>query len=85
MSGVRGSSQGPFAEELKTRNETMSQPLTPTDFGKRRYWGTAGFIGVVVGLIIAHFSKSDLWIPGGMVLGLFGGFVVAAIRDSDEL
>jgi hypothetical protein len=32
-----------------------------------------------------HFSKSDLWPIAGVVLGLLGGFAVAAIRGSDEL
>jgi hypothetical protein len=63
----------------------MPQPLIPHDRRKRMYWGTAGLIGTVVGLLAMQFWKSDLWLIGGMVLGLLGGFAVAAIRGSDEL
>jgi hypothetical protein len=63
----------------------MSRPLIPRDRSKRMYWGTSGLVGVLVGFIIMQFSKSDLWLPGGAVLGLLGGLVVAAIRGSDEL
>ncbi len=63
----------------------MSLPLKRRDLGKRRYWGTAGLIGALAGFIVMHFSKSDLWPIAGVVLGLLGGFVVAAVRGSDEL
>jgi hypothetical protein len=32
-----------------------------------------------------HFMKSDGWLIGGIVSGLLGGLLVAAIRGSDEL
>jgi hypothetical protein len=47
--------------------------------------GSSGFLGALAGLGASHFLKSDVWIVGGVVLGLLGGFVVAAIRDSDEI
>ena len=70
------------AEEVSRK---MSLPLKPRDIGKRRYWGTAGLIGGLVGFVAMQFWKSDLWLVGGVVLGLIGGFVPAAIRGSDEL
>ena len=32
-----------------------------------------------------HFMKSSGWLIGGIVIGLLGGFLVAAVRGSDEL
>jgi hypothetical protein len=63
----------------------MSRPLKPHDLGKRSYWGTAGLIGLLLGTVIGYFTKSDVWPVGGIVVGLLGGFAVAAIRKSDEL
>jgi hypothetical protein len=63
----------------------MTRPLEPRDIGKRRYWGTAGVLGFVMGLVVTCFTKSDSWLIGGVVIGLLGGFLVAAIRGSDEL
>jgi hypothetical protein len=63
----------------------MQQELKPRDLGKRRYWGTSGLVGALLGFILAQLWKSDLWMIGGIVLGLLGGFVAAAIRGSDEL
>jgi hypothetical protein len=57
----------------------------PRDIAKRRYWGLAGFIGAVAGLVGAHFTKYDVLIVAGMVAGLIGGLVVAATRGSDEI
>jgi hypothetical protein len=64
---------------------TMPRPLTPRDLNKRKYWGTSGFVGALIGFVAMKVWKSDLWLIGGAVLGLLGGFVVAAIRDSDEM
>jgi hypothetical protein len=62
-----------------------ARPLKRPDLGKRKFWGWSGFLGALAGLRASHFLKSDLWIVGGVVLGLLGGFVVTAIRDSDEI
>jgi hypothetical protein len=62
-----------------------SRPLKPRDRGKRMYWGTAGLIGAFAGFAAMQIWKSDLLLLIGAFLGLLGGFVVAAIRGSDEL
>jgi hypothetical protein len=62
-----------------------SRPLKQGVLGKRKYWGMAGFIGALAGFAAMYFWKSELWIVGGTVLGMLGGFVVALIRGSDEL
>ena len=63
----------------------MSQPLKPRDLGKRRFWGAAGFVGTVAGFVAMQLWKSDVLLVLGIVLGLLGGFIVAAIRGSDAL
>jgi hypothetical protein len=49
------------------------------------YWGTSGFAGFLIGLVGMSIWKSEVWLIGGVVLGLLSGFVVAVIRGSDEL
>ena len=63
----------------------MSQPLKTRDLGKRRFWGTAGFVGTVAGFVAMRLWKSDVLLVAGIALGLLGGLVIAAIRGSDEL
>jgi hypothetical protein len=63
----------------------MSQPLKLRDLGKRKYWGMAGFLGAIAGFVAMYFWKSEVLPLVGVVFGLLGGFVVAAIRGSDEL
>jgi hypothetical protein len=63
----------------------MARRLEPSDLGKREYWGAAGSVGLLIGIVAMHFMKSSGWLIGGIVIGLLGGFLVAAIRGSDEL
>jgi|HubBroStandDraft_2_1064218.scaffolds.fasta_scaffold1276580_1 hypothetical protein len=63
----------------------MARRLEPGDLGKRKYWGTAGLIGFLMGMVAMYFTKSDMWLIGGILVGLLGGFLVAAIRGSDEI
>ena len=51
----------------------MNRPLEPSDLGKRKYWGTAGLVGCALGFIAMYFTKSDIWLIGGVMIGLLGG------------
>jgi hypothetical protein len=62
----------------------MARRLEPSDLGERKYWGAAASVGLI-GIVAMHFMKSSVWLIGGIVIGLLGGFLVAAIRGSDEL
>jgi len=59
--------------------------LEPRDLGKRRYWGLAGLIGFGAGTIASYSLGSDILMLVGVVAGLIGGFIVAAIRGSNEI
>lgn len=63
----------------------MARRLEPSDLGKRKYWSAAASVGFLIGIVAMHFMKSNVWLMGGIVIGLLGGFLVAAIRGSDEL
>jgi hypothetical protein len=63
----------------------MARRLEPSDLGNRKYWGAAASVGFSMGIVAMHFMKSDGWLIGGIVSGLLGGLLVAAIRGSDEL
>jgi hypothetical protein len=63
----------------------MARRLEPSDLGKRKYWGAAGSVGFLIEIVAMHFMKSSVLLTGGIVIGLLGGVLVAAIRGLGEL